>query len=418
MDSAKVPFDLLQAVRNVLERNKHLIKVEQEIDSYFTISSNDFSDFTFKIWNKIPSNIQARVTYPTDYWISRKPSSSNHVRVTTEHLPITGLIKQLEAWFSLINGYLEIRNMSNEEVENQNKIETQKQDNSDVRVLYIFIDIVRYSTERTTEAQADIIMKLNDIVSNILKENKIKVAKTILIQTGDGLCISILDETILPDTQLSIALGILKKIESHNRLTEDKMFQFQVRIGLNENIDKLYLDINSNKNLAGSGINFAQRIMDQGDASQIMVAETIYQKLKPRAMYFKSFRSLKAKDKHNEKFIVYQFIDELEELNTDYPEKFVQHPLNTLIRKILTEDERKNKLEILFAAYGSDKKLEEVTQDLLEKTVNNSLEIEANNEIKCDPDSGNPDKCLYVCYTFEGKIHLKYAQQYQTIKIP
>jgi len=101
------------------------------------------------------------------------------------------------------------------------------------------------------------------------------------------------------------------------------MRQFSVRIGINENIDNVLLDINGRKNVAGAGISMAQRIMDKADASQILVGHTVYDVLRQREKYFSSFRAFSATGKHGINFNVYQFLSkDSPGLNMDFPTAF------------------------------------------------------------------------------------------------
>lgn len=175
---------------------------------------------------------------------------------------------------------------------------------------YIFLDIERFASGRTIEAQTGILRKLNGIVLASLKECQIPADKLILLPTGDGICIVLLDISQPYDIQLKIALRILRKIHRHNASQHDDLSKFTVRIGLNENNDTLVTDINNRRNVAGAGINYAQRIMNLGNGGNILVGGGVHSKLSQRQKYYKSFRKYVAPVKHGENLIVYQFVDE------------------------------------------------------------------------------------------------------------
>ncbi|PIN73621.1 hypothetical protein COV20_05350 [Candidatus Woesearchaeota archaeon CG10_big_fil_rev_8_21_14_0_10_45_16] len=185
---------------------------------------------------------------------------------------------------------------------------------------YVFLDIISYSYKRTVEAQTDIIAVMNDIVRKTLKNLKIPDTKRILLPTGDGICIALLNINEPYDIHLEVALSILKGIYEHNNSEEDPMRQFNVRIGVNENTDNQVIDVNGNNNIAGAGINEAQRIMDQGEKAMIFVGRTVHSHLAQREKYQGKFRKYDAVIKHNLKLEVYQLIDsELLYLNSDQP---------------------------------------------------------------------------------------------------
>lgn len=87
------------------------------------------------------------------------------------------------------------------------------------------------------------------------------------------------------------------------------MRRFHIRIGINENRDNLVTDVNGSKNVAGLGINEAQRIMDQADAGNILVGRTVYDRLRQREKYQKKFLGFEVTIKHKQKIDVYQFVD-------------------------------------------------------------------------------------------------------------
>lgn len=190
------------------------------------------------------------------------------------------------------------------------------------RVQYVILDVVGYTRNRSVEAQSEVVATLNDIVIKTLQEMKVPAERTILIPTGDGMAIALIEVTGV-DIHLQVALEILRMIANHNSATSDKMRRFDVRIGINENIDNVLLDINGRKNVAGAGISMAQRIMDKADANQILVGHAVYDVLRQREKYFTSFRVFSATGKHGIQFAVYQFLskDSLG-LNVDVPSAF------------------------------------------------------------------------------------------------
>ena len=77
------------------------------------------------------------------------------------------------------------------------------------------------------------------------------------------------------------------------------MRKFHVRIGINENVDNLIIDINGKLNVAGSGINMSQRIMSCCDGGQILISQTVYEFLSAREEYMNLFKVYPATGKHN-----------------------------------------------------------------------------------------------------------------------
>lgn len=157
---------------------------------------------------------------------------------------------------------------------------------------YIFLDIVKYSKNRSVEAQTHIIGVLNDLVTKSLDYFKIVSKDRILLPTGDGLCICIINGKYEYDIHVSIALKILENLNAYNNITIDEMRKMNIRIGVNQNLDNIVQDINKRRNIAGSGINFAQRIMSCAGENQILIGESVFHELSVREKYLDTFVNL------------------------------------------------------------------------------------------------------------------------------
>jgi hypothetical protein len=184
---------------------------------------------------------------------------------------------------------------------------------------HIFLDIVKYSYQRTIEAQSDIIESLNRIVKIAVIENMRDNGKTIYLPTGDGICISIVNQIDPYDLHIRIALTILKELSIYNSSQIDEKRKYSIRIGINENYDNVITDINNNENIAGAGINMAQRIMNMADDNQIFVGSSVYEKLEQREDYTGHFFCVEEEIKHNIHLTAYRFInDKIAYLNSTY----------------------------------------------------------------------------------------------------
>jgi class 3 adenylate cyclase len=171
---------------------------------------------------------------------------------------------------------------------------------------YIFLDVEKY-TERSIEAQSDVVNYLNKIVKESVEQNGLKENDLLYIPTGDGLCLAINRESKF-DIHMLIALDILQRILNHNNEQVDNMRMFNVRIGINENTDNVIKDINGKTNVAGSGINYASRIMDCADGGQILVSQAVCDALNARELYMNSFIKHTATIKHDINIPLYQYV--------------------------------------------------------------------------------------------------------------
>jgi len=198
------------------------------------------------------------------------------------------------------------------------------------RIKYIYLDVVGFTHNRTVEAQVDIVSVLNDIVKGSLLTSFPEL-DVIYIPIGDGICICLLDSKIYDD-YIIIAEAILEMKAEYNRIAKQSL-QFQVRIGINENVDNIGTDINGNRNVCGAGVNEAQRIMSFGDSNHILVGRSVADSLIPREKYSEAFCRYSTKTKHDTSIEIYQYIGGVvADLNRHPPRAFAPPP-----EKALTE---------------------------------------------------------------------------------
>src|SRR5436190_8722776 len=125
----------------------------------------------------------------------------------------------------------------------------------------LFIDIVDYSKLSTTE-QSTQIQKLREIVRNTESFRTAEAeGKLLRLPTGDGgaLVFRNLEAPVL------CAVEIAKALRNHPDL--------RVRMGIHSGPVNEVTDLNEQVNIAGAGINIAQRVMDCGDAGHILVSK-------------------------------------------------------------------------------------------------------------------------------------------------
>lgn len=192
-----------------------------------------------------------------------------------------------------------------------------------VQVQYVFLDIVGFTKGRVVEAQTEIIERLNNIVRESAAEQNSESRDLVYLPTGDGMAIGIIGSREI-DAHMNLAVSILSKLEDHNGITKDPQRRFVVRVGINENRDNLVVDINGKTNLAGSGINLAQRVMALADGGNILASQAVFEVLSSREKYYGRFREFAATDKHGNRFNVYQFVEHgLKGLDPSVPSGFV-----------------------------------------------------------------------------------------------
>jgi TolB-like protein/Tfp pilus assembly protein PilF len=132
----------------------------------------------------------------------------------------------------------------------------------------LFIDIVGYSKLLINE-QSEQIQKLKEIVRGA---EQVRVAeaegKLLRLPTGDG---GALVFRTSPEAPVLCAMEISKALKNHPEL--------RVRMGIHSGPVNEITDLTAQANIAGAGINIAQRVMDCGDAGHILLSRHVAEDL-------------------------------------------------------------------------------------------------------------------------------------------
>src|SRR5881296_2028947 len=132
----------------------------------------------------------------------------------------------------------------------------------------LLIDVVGYSKLLVNE-QIELLQELNQIVRNTecfrAAETK---SKLIRVSTGDGMALLFFHS---PEEPVRCALEISRTLQEHPHI--------QLRMGVHSGPVNQVTDVNDKTNIAGAGINVAQRVMDCGDAGHILLSGHIAEDL-------------------------------------------------------------------------------------------------------------------------------------------
>src|SRR6266550_4256730 len=132
----------------------------------------------------------------------------------------------------------------------------------------LFIDIVGYSKLSINEQRAGV-DELNEVVRSSDQYQKAEAAgRFIKIPTGDGMALVFYTS---PEAPAQCAIEISRILKEHPRL--------QVRMGVHSGPVSGVIDVNGHANLAGAGLNMAQRVMACGDGSHILVSKRVAEDL-------------------------------------------------------------------------------------------------------------------------------------------
>lgn len=190
---------------------------------------------------------------------------------------------------------------------------------------YVFIDVVGFTHNRSSDAQANIIGRLNIIVFKAIENCSIDHGEhaCIFLPTGDGMCISLM-RRFLPttDAHLLLALQILQLTDEDNADKEGE-FKFTLRVGVDQHSDLLVTDINGRLNVAGTGINRAQRVMSAGESGHLLASQNVPADISGIAKYRNKFHDGTVEVKHGQLLNVSQYRDyEAKGLNSSAPDRF------------------------------------------------------------------------------------------------
>src|SRR5204862_2755975 len=117
--------------------------------------------------------------------------------------------------------------------------------------------------------QSEVLRDLNEIVRNTEQFRAADAAGALLrLPTGDGVALIFRNS---PEAPAQCALEIAEALKSRPR--------FQLRMGIHSGPVNEVTDVNERANIAGAGINIAQRVMDCGDAGHILLSKRVAEDL-------------------------------------------------------------------------------------------------------------------------------------------
>lgn len=145
----------------------------------------------------------------------------------------------------------------------------------------LLIDIVGYSKLLVND-QVEVVQELNRIVRNTESfQNAEAAGKLMRVPTGDGMALLFFQS---PEQPVRCALEIAASLKNNANI--------HVRMGIHSGPVNPVRDVNDSLNVAGAGINIAQRVMDCGDAGHILLSKHVaddlaqYRTWQPHLKYF------------------------------------------------------------------------------------------------------------------------------------
>lgn len=175
----------------------------------------------------------------------------------------------------------------------------------------LFMDIVGFS-KLLLDEQGEASRQLNQIVRNTDQFRAAEAAdKLIRLPTGDGIVLVFFTS---PEAPVRCALEIGRAIKGSTG--------FGLRMGIHSGPVNKVSDVNDRSNLAGGGINMAQRVMDCGDAGHILLSKRVAEDLEQHSKWRPQLHELGEYEvKHGVKIDVVNLYNE-EVGNPALPQRF------------------------------------------------------------------------------------------------
>ncbi|PYL26019.1 MAG: hypothetical protein DMF37_03340 [Verrucomicrobia bacterium] len=130
------------------------------------------------------------------------------------------------------------------------------------------IDVVGYSKLLVNE-QIELLEELNQLVRSTECFRAAEArGELIRVPTGDGMALVFFHS---PDEPARCALEISRALQDHPKI--------RLRMGIHSGPVNRVIDVNEKTNIAGSGINVAQRVLDCGDAGHILLSAHVAEDL-------------------------------------------------------------------------------------------------------------------------------------------
>ena len=177
----------------------------------------------------------------------------------------------------------------------------------------LFIDTVGYS-KLTVDEQGKFQEQLNQIVRGTKSFHTAEAAgKLIRLPTGDGMALVFAESIEAP---LKCALEMTEKLRAYPQLA--------VRMGIHSGSISRVMDVNDRVNIAGSGVNIAQRVMSCGDAGHILMSKHVADDLAEYPQWRPFLHDLgEAEMKHGQKIDIVSFYSD-KAGNTEVPRRLRQ----------------------------------------------------------------------------------------------
>src|SRR5437870_2552936 len=182
----------------------------------------------------------------------------------------------------------------------------------------LFIDIVGYS-KLLTDEQSDALQELNQISRNTEAAREAEAAgKLTILPTGDGMAL-VFTGSVEEPVECALEIGHALRAQP----------SLPLRMGIHSGPVHQVKDANERENIAGVGINIAQRVMDCGDAGHVLISKRVADDLAQQRRWQPYLHELgECEVKHGLRISLLNLYGD-EAGNPELPEKFRQAKAET-----------------------------------------------------------------------------------------
>jgi adenylate cyclase len=201
----------------------------------------------------------------------------------------------------------------------------------------LFIDIVGYS-KLLIEDQKERLHQLTEVVLQTAQVREATDEQLVRLPTGDGMALVFRHSAAEP---ARCALEVAEALKKHPEIP--------VRMGIHSGPVSEVTDVSGRTNIAGAGINIAQRVMDCGDAGHILLSQRVADDLSQYREWAPRLYDLgECEGKHGVRLYVFNLYTE-ELGNPALPTKF-REEIGTQQAAVPADRPKRNKLLLIAAA--------------------------------------------------------------------
>ena len=148
---------------------------------------------------------------------------------------------------------------------------TDAQSDPKIEIAHVLnMDVVEYSTLFITD-QSRVMSELTRIVKSASRFRRAEAEGELIgVPTGDGMLLVFFDD---PQAPIECAIEITAAMKSYPEI--------RLRMGIHSGPVNQVVDVNDRTNVAGAGVDMAQRVMDCGDAGHILLSKRVAEDLAP-----------------------------------------------------------------------------------------------------------------------------------------